>query len=187
MASNRFVQEDGTIEQRYGGTGLGLNIVQKLVQLFNNGSISVESEKGKGTTFSVILPVDIEEQGIPTETRQLLVVDDTPEQRWLIWRYLKDEPLSITYADTGLEAVNVCKEQRFDLILLDIQIPLLDGFDTLKEIRRIYNDRPVPVIAFSGSTSEEDRNRYHEAGFDDHLGKPFNREQLKAALHRHLV
>lgn len=185
---NRFVQEDGTIEQRFGGTGLGLNIVRNLVQLFR-GSVSVESEKGKGSTFSVFLPIRTaqESEAEQAKKKQMLIAEDTPEQRWLIGRFLEDEPVQLTFAETGPEAVAACQEQWFDIVLLDLQIPSLDGFATLNEIRRIYEGRHVPVIAFTGRISEEDQRLTEEAGFDGHLGKPCSREQLKEALRRHLT
>lgn len=184
----RFVQEDGTIARLYGGSGLGLNIVRELVRLFR-GTVSVESEKGKGSTFTVVLPVSFEgtEHKKPEATgrKRILIVEDTPEQRWLIERFLSGEPYVLTIVESGAEAVTASEKEPFDLILLDLQIPGMDGFATFTELQAQIPGPLPPVIALTGRTSDEDRRRTASAGFAAHITKPFTKEALIDVIQRY--
>ncbi len=194
----RFTQSDASITRKHGGTGLGLSIVKQLVLLMH-GQITVESQPGKGSEFHVELqfPEAMPIQSprtqsthsaaitVSREKKQILLVDDSTDNRALIEIYLKNSPHEITMAENGLEAVGQFELKKFDLILMDLQMPVMDGYEAIKKIRILETDkglRKTRVIALSAYIMPEEIERGYLAGCDDYLTKPIRKNDLMAAI-----
>ena len=193
----RFEQADNSISRRFGGSGLGLFISFQLAQLMG-GTIEVESEQNKGSRFTLKLPLQLGEP-LPavnkkkTESIQsaqtklegsILVAEDTPELQLLERRILESIGLQVTTAENGIEAVAAARENRFDLILMDMQMPEMDGIEATREIRK-FNQK-IPVIALTANVLQQHRDAFNEAGGSDFVGKPINRTELTETLGRFL-
>lgn len=183
---DEFVQANESTTRLYGGTGLGLPITKKLVEL-QNGTITIDSEKGVGTKVHVCIPFEkgelaqLEAHEFRNETIDLsgikiLVVDDEPYNRKLIRTILHKQHASIIEAVNGREAINAVESQIFQLILMDVQMPLVDGIEATKAIRKLNNQ--IPIVALSAAVSPEDLLNYERAGMQTHLAKPFQEIQL---------
>ena len=186
-----FNQEDGFTGQRYGGTGLGLAICKKLVEL-QNGWISVESMVGQGSIFSFYLtypkstlsvPSPVEEAALPTvdiTNRSVLVVDDDQVNRLLL-EVLSDKwDAQVDIVDSGFTALEMLKQQSYDMILADINMPEMDGVTLMHAIKK---DHPsIPVIAFTATANPETLENFLSVGFDDYLIKPFKESDLLAKI-----
>ncbi len=180
-----FSQADSSMSRRFGGTGLGLTICKHLVELMG-GSISVSSSAGAGSCFEFTIRAqaahDIQTQKKDAEEKmvssarsmQILVAEDNLVNQKLIRMILEKHGHECIIAQNGLEAVQEFQKQRVDLILMDMQMPELDGLDATKRIRALEsaaNDR-IPIIALSANTQPEDRERCFDAGMDAFLAKP---------------
>lgn len=190
----RFTQADASVSRKYGGTGLGLAISRRIIEALG-GEIDVESEPGRGSTFwfEVVMPeasdvvVDEPETGLAVEMGQslrLLVVDDNAVNRELICALLEPFDIDIETANDGVEAVEAAARGPFDLILMDVQMPNMDGLAATRRIRaaEARDARRVPIIALTANILPEQITRCLEAGMDDHLGKPINPERLLSIL-----
>jgi PAS domain S-box-containing protein len=184
------------------GTGLGLPISKKFVEMMG-GSVAFKSSSGGGSVFSITIP-DVQEPESPSpvveadkedsdsraqiifEPASVLVADDLEINRQLILETLRQSPLTIKEAANGKEAMELAKNERPDIILMDIKMPEMDGHDAISKIRDEKDLASVPVIALTASGMKEDIERIKKSGFDDYLIRPFNSEQLMAALTRHL-
>ena len=189
-----FVQGDGSTTRRYGGTGLGLAICKQLVVLMGGG-ISVQSEFGKGSTFVVQLefaladaPVPIVEQeadraSLPRRLH-VLVAEDNPVNQLVAQRLLERHGCSVDVVATGTAAVHRHHTVRYDLILMDCQMPELDGYEAARRIRIANQQERVPIIALTAQAFPDDRERCLAAGMDDYVAKPINAAQFIATVRR---
>ena len=192
-----FSQADNSNTRRHGGAGLGLVISQALVELMGGGRIEVHSAAGQGSRFSfeLVLPiadardVDTSEGMHRTPRRRfngqrVLVVEDNPINQDVVRAQLSSLNLQVTVAANGAEGVARARSGGFALILMDVQMPVMDGYQAAREIRA--HDSETPIIALTAANLVEDRSRALAAGMNAHLGKPFTREQLFALLQQWL-
>jgi signal transduction histidine kinase/ActR/RegA family two-component response regulator len=193
-----FTQVDGAHTRKYQGTGLGLHIVKRLVDLMG-GSVSVESELSKGTVFRVSAPfhkiekdlaktpVLREEGSEDVDPKQVLVVEDERTNRLAICRLLQSLGHSVQWAVNGLDAMQKLATDDYDLILMDIQMPVMNGIEATTRIREADNLGPkkdLPIVALTAHAMSGDRESFLEAGMTDYLSKPVELPELKRVLAR---
>nr|WP_281393043.1 PAS domain S-box protein [Sphingomonas xinjiangensis] len=196
---NRFVQADATVSRNYGGTGLGLAISRQLVTLMG-GDIGVTSELGKGSTFwfEITLPVADEHErtegkiSVPEvqslDGKRVLVVDDVDLNRELMLALLSRYGCTVTQAEDGAQALAEVEVQSFDLILMDCQMPVMDGFAATRAIREQAGPvSKIPIVALTASAQPEHLARCLAAGMNEHLTKPLNPRSLEVVLQRYLA
>ena len=183
-----FSQENESVTRRFGGTGLGLSISKQLVELFQ-GELFVESEKGKGTIFTVIIelnkssaiiskPIDIQvNEQHSFEGSSILIVEDNEFNQLLVESILADKNVKISCVSNGQEALAILNSQKFDIILMDIQMPVMDGIETTRKIRKELK-LDVPIIALTANALKEDKEKYLNAGMDSYISKPFDQQEL---------
>jgi signal transduction histidine kinase/CheY-like chemotaxis protein len=197
----RFFQLDSGSTRRFGGTGLGLEISQSLAQMLG-GAITVRSVQGEGSEFilSLALPVcDAPAQPghsrpapiapLPGPVqRRVLVVEDHPINQKLVGVLLTRMGCAVTFADNGQIALDLLDKEEFDLILMDVNMPVMDGLTATRAIRAM--DGPAsgtPVVVFTADVMNEATERAMDAGADDFLGKPVQLDQLRATLQKYLT
>lgn len=191
-----FRQADGSNRRRHGGLGIGLALVQQLVQL-HGGKISAESDgPNKGARFTVSLPLLSETARLrsplaatsgPVELSvfaqtNFLIVDDSEDTIAMLQELLKLAGANVTTATTGADALRLAAENEFDVILSDISMPEMDGFEFLQRLRKIDGRQDIPVIAITGFGRTDDIARARAAGFYSHLTKPLNLQMLTEVL-----
>jgi CheY-like chemotaxis protein len=192
----RFTQADVSVSRRYGGTGLGLAICKRTVELLD-GSIGAESAEGQGSTFwfELVLPVATTYGAAPPEAVEplsldrpvrLLLVEDVAVNRELVQTLLRPFEVDVAVAENGLQAVEAVARARFDLILMDVQMPVMDGLTAAGRIRDLDdpNARATPIIAMTANVLPEQIRKCLDAGMDDHLGKPISPARLIEVLSR---
>jgi signal transduction histidine kinase/CheY-like chemotaxis protein len=182
-------EQVATAQRREGGTGLGLAISQQLVHLMD-GHIDVASEPGKGSTFwfEVTVPVATASPaavhphqapvGYEGERKRLLVVDDVPQNRAMLLDLLQDLGFIVAAAANGLECLVLLDGFRPDLILMDVMMPVMDGHETARQIRRMPGWARIPIIAVTAGASPEDERKSMDAGVDAFLAKPIDHDLL---------
>ena len=195
-----FSQADGSTTRKYGGTGLGLIISKQLVELMD-GKIWVESEEDAGSRFmfEIELPkaenmsiADLQEKQVAVKVEELqelksntiLLVEDNETNQEIIVGLLEDSNIKIDIAMNGAEGVTKSSFKHYDLILMDIQMPVMDGYEATRIIRK--NDKDVPIIALTANAMQEDIEKTKEAGMLEHLNKPVEVDRLYAVLLKYL-
>jgi signal transduction histidine kinase/CheY-like chemotaxis protein len=183
-----FVQADSSTTRRYGGTGLGLTISKQLVEMMG-GTIGVESREGHGSTFWFTVACEIGSPDLsgfkgpdplppspcPTPARRrarILVVEDNPTNQILAFAQLEKLGYDAHGANNGAEALEALREGAYDLILMDCQMPVMDGYEATRHIRQHQLQPGIPIIALTASTMSEDRDRCLSSGMNDFLPKP---------------
>ncbi len=195
-----FSQADGSITRKFGGTGLGLTISRRLVELMG-GFIGLMSTPGQGSEFFFTLPLRpasgpraaAEPDPAPASGQRhegrILLAEDNPINQKLVVSLLTKAGYGIATALTGREALDRLAQEPFDLVLMDMQMPDLDGIEATRLIRqreRASGARPIPIIAITANAYASDRARCLEAGMNDFITKPLARDALLATLRRHL-
>jgi len=189
-----FTQVDASINRRYGGTGLGLTIAKSLVELMG-GSVAVHSTPGVGTVFSVLLPFvkapDPVETPVTTENGashgplRILVAEDNAINQRIILKLIERLGYSADLARDGAEAVGAALGQPYDVIVMDVQMPRMDGLEAAREIRaRALAGRQPYIVALTAHATTDDRRACLEAGMDDYFTKPIDIAALGRTLHR---
>jgi CheY-like chemotaxis protein len=193
-----FVQADGSTTRQFGGTGLGLSISLRLTEMME-GSIAVESTPDVGTCFTVTLPLKFIHKVDKSVKEQLprICNSDGPRLRIL---YAEDDPTNnlfgtlllkklgheVAVAVNGRECLEILDQNEFDLLLMDIQMPVMNGEDALYEIRKKEQETGfyLPVIALTAFSMREDIEHYLEVGFDGYVSKPFSIDELVSEMER---
>ncbi|NIA06137.1 MAG: response regulator [Actinobacteria bacterium] len=206
-----FHQVDGSTTRKYGGTGLGLAITKRLAEILGS-DIRVQSELGKGSVFSLIIPAGVEIESVvlldkkdllsqqqlvaePHSQRVLdsleglsasrvLLAEDNPTNQRFIEVLLEKMGLETTSVQNGQQVVDRATSESFDLILMDMQMPVMNGYDATKALRE--KDITVPIIALTAYAMESDAQKCLEAGCDDYLAKPFGPDKLIEIVTKHL-
>jgi PAS domain S-box-containing protein len=196
LVFERFSQADGSIARRYGGTGLGLTICKGLVELMG-GRIEVRSEVGRGSTFSFELPlrrITAQDQPLPppdnrpvqaSSPMRILLAEDNFLNQIVIAAMLEKLGHEVTVVGDGAAAVSAVGNSQFDIALMDVQMPGMDGLAatrTIREAEAVRKSRPLPVIGLTANTMSEDRDRCLAAGMDSHVAKPVEWKSLHAAI-----
>ncbi len=189
-----FVQADSSTTREYGGSGLGLSITKYLVELMD-GSISIRSNATQGSTFSVRIPFEYlchetsshkhteETQiitGVSLPHSTVLLVEDNEINRDVVMGLLEDSGATIVDARNGLEALEIIDSRRIDLILMDINLPIMDGFEVTRQIRQMGNN--VPIIGLSANAHLKDINRALRVGMNSYIQKPIDIQKLYTTL-----
>jgi signal transduction histidine kinase len=188
---DRFRQADGSTTRRYGGLGLGLAIVDALAKT-HGGHVIAESEGlGKGSRFTLVLPYSAQAQTASEKSprlaqtkvkRRVLIVDDSSDTLTLLRAFFEQKGSHVMTATSAREAITVATKYPPAIIISDIGMPDIDGYELLTELRRLPGLEKIPAIAISGYAMEEDRERAQNAGFSAHVAKPIDMDHLFALI-----
>jgi two-component system, sensor histidine kinase len=197
-----FVQADASTTRNFGGTGLGLNITRRLVEMMR-GEIRVESEEGVGSVFTIEMLVDPaepselpvfeneagdEESGyVALQGRRVLVVDDHPVNRRVIRLFLEPFECELVEAENGQQALDALEGHPVDLVLMDVNMPVMDGLEATRRLRRDARFARLPVIALTADVMSSQIKTCLEAGCDAHVAKPIDLRNLLSAMDRCLA
>ncbi|MGA2600454.1 MAG: response regulator [Bryobacteraceae bacterium] len=211
---DKFTQADGSVSRKYGGTGLGLAITRKLAELYG-GEINVESELGRGAIFTVNLKLGVaaqtgapdaigangsglngvvgipaslpEPEAAPANAARILVVEDNRVNQKVVTAVLRKRGFSIEIANDGREALSRLESYVFDLVLMDVQMPVLDGLEATRLIRQDPRWKTLPIIAMTAHAMNGDRERCLDAGMSGYISKPVHPSHLLQIIDEHLL
>ncbi len=207
---DRFYQAPGRDYESVEGFGIGLALVKELAEL-HGGSINVESELGQGTAFTLLLPLNLDQPAVASEEEaaliapvqavsvknstagqttsdkkyRLLVVDDHDEIRHYISGVL-EKAYTVRQAAHGREALEILENEKVDLIITDLMMPWLDGFELIEEVRQSEKWQHIPVMVVSARTTEQDKMKVLDAGVNDFIAKPFDLDELTKKVENHI-
>jgi signal transduction histidine kinase/DNA-binding NarL/FixJ family response regulator len=194
-----FRQQDGQTTRKYGGTGLGLAITKRLVEMMD-GTITLTSEVGAGSCFELVfqhVPVvttdgisrkekRMDTQQITFEPATVLIVDDVQQNRLLIKEFFQETNLSLIEAENGEEALLLVQQYQPDIILMDLRMSVMDGYETIKRLKKTKEFQAIPVIALTASVMKKDQDKIKKSGFDGYLRKPISRSGIFQEVARFL-
>lgn len=198
---DKFTQADGSVSRKYGGTGLGLAITRKLVEM-HHGEIRVQSEVGRGSAFVVTLPCEIDVDGSSeriaehveethwgsfTSTARILIVEDNHVNQKVVTAVLGKRGYTLEVANDGQEALIKLEKGEFDLVLMDVQMPVLDGLETTRSIRKDPRWKELPIVAMTAHAMNGDRERCLEAGMNGYISKPVQPAHLLSTVDEFLT
>ncbi len=197
MLFKPFVQIEKSYTRNYQGAGLGLSIVKKLVHLMG-GSIDIESVVGEGTSINVVLhfklpfeeSISKHQEAVQIKVKQklrILLAEDDPSNQFAMIKLLEKAGYEVMLAENGKQAIDMLKIHDFDCILMDVQMPLMDGVEATKTIRSSANLGPkkdIPIIAMTAYAMSGDRETFLKCGMNDYVGKPVRMDDLVVALER---
>jgi signal transduction histidine kinase/CheY-like chemotaxis protein len=199
-----FTQADGSMTRKYGGTGLGLTISRELLRLMG-GSIGVESREGRGSRFYFSIPFEIcreapevkppltaapEVCGTTNEKVNILLAEDNEINRKYIIALMKNKGWQVTAVKNGKEAIEILRsknDRSFDIILMDVQMPVMDGMEATKTIRKLEEYKQIPIIALTAHALKGDRERFLAVGMDDYLSKPLDANTLYSTIEKYIL
>lgn len=192
-----YSQTDKSIARKYGGTGLGLAISQQLTELMH-GTIGANSTLGKGSTFWIEIPFPIADanisgspvkqdnqavKGLQAFHGRVLVAEDNSVNQLIIRKLLEKTGIQVTIVGNGQEVLSTLQIQSFDLVILDCQMPIMDGYEACRSIRSSSNSYShTPIIALTASALKEDEQKCMDAGMNDFLTKPVDPQKLYQSL-----
>ncbi|MBX9850341.1 MAG: PAS domain S-box protein [Cytophagaceae bacterium] len=190
-----FTQANSAINRKYGGTGLGLTITKRLIEL-QNGNIGVESQLNKGSKFIfdlTFLSSEIKYESCDLDISNIrnlaglkaLVVEDNKMNQMVVTKFLEKENVAVYIADDGEKAIKLLRENTYDIVLMDLQMPGLDGFETSRLIRNELKNMSLPIIAFTASSSSNIEAKVLKAGMNDYIVKPFEPEDFYSKIARY--
>ncbi len=193
---NKFSQEDKAVTRKYGGTGLGLSITKELVKLMN-GRIEIESKKNVGTSIHLYIDfqkgnkdnvenLNTENSTIKLDNISILLVEDNYLNRMVAQNSLQYYNCKVTEAENGLEAIKILKKNKFDIILMDIQMPQMGGLEATEIIRKELK-LTTPIIAFTANAFKTEIDKCKKAGMDDYVTKPFDEDILIETIAKYTV
>ena len=192
-----FLQADSSTTRNFGGTGLGLAISKRLVDLMD-GTIVMKSEEGEGSSFSFTLPFEKTPQAIQMqnenftieentllEEKRVLIVEDNKTNQLVVMGLLEDYNMQLDFANNGQEAVNKFTRNKYDVILMDLQMPVMGGIEATKIIRQ--EDSEIPIIALTAAVMKDEKEKMKEAGMNAHIAKPIDHHQLLKVIKSFLL
>jgi signal transduction histidine kinase/ActR/RegA family two-component response regulator len=189
---NAFTQADSSTSRKFGGTGLGLTIARELCQLMG-GALNLQSDLGKGSTFSFTVNLHTTEpelkpnvisKDINIASLNILVAEDNPVNQMVIKAMLGSLGIVPHLVENGEEAIEMIKKQAFDLVLMDCQMPVMDGYKATELVREFKSQQELPIIALTADAMPEDKIKAKRAGFNEHLAKPVELTKLTECLNQ---
>ena len=199
MIFDSFTQASPGTTRKFGGTGLGLTICKKLIEL-QGGTITIESEQGKGSTFRFVIEIGVSENGSLTrnielpenysglEGKSILIAEDNKINFYVANKFLDGWGVTVTHAENGQSALALIENNDFDLILMDLHMPVIDGIEAIRIIRKSENPKikNLPVVALTAAIMSESRYENEDLDINDYVLKPFKPHDLFEKILKHV-